>query len=166
MPSVYDAENFSGRVNLLAKTIATGARTTRATDTCCEMNDGDEVCVAVYRRSLKNPAIARNIWRYLSQEVVMAAVERLAGVDNLAAEARKTRERSRAEFEAWMADLDAKRAAEAERCKAAAMADGAELLTGLGQFRAGKGRHVTDWCPDEGSAWVQYCRIAGVQAEG
>lgn len=103
MASVRDAENFSGRVNLLARVIATGGRTTRTTDSCCEMYDGDEVCVAVYRRSLKNESIARNIWRYLSRDTVMEAAERLSGVANLAAEARNTRARSRAEADAWFA---------------------------------------------------------------
>ena len=46
--------------------------------------------------------------------------------------------------------------------KQRATAYGAELLTGCGQFRVGHGRHVTDWCDTEETAWRRFCEIAGL----
>jgi hypothetical protein len=91
MPSVYDAENFAGRVNYAATVISRGGRCTRHFDTCCEMYDSDAVVVALYRRSLKNPALAANMWRYLNRESVLDAVERFRGVRNLTAAAARER---------------------------------------------------------------------------
>ncbi len=91
MASVYDSDNFAGRVNYAASVIARGGSCTRNFDTCCEMWDGDAVVVAVYRRSLKNPKIAANIWRYFNRESVMEAVAKLDGVTDLAAAARRAR---------------------------------------------------------------------------
>ncbi len=65
---VYNPESFAARVNFAAKVIASGANTTRRFDTCFEMFDGDAVCVALYRRSLKNPKLAANLHRYISFE--------------------------------------------------------------------------------------------------
>ncbi len=39
---------------------------------------------------------------------------------------------------------------------------GGEIITGLGQYRAGHGQHVTDWCNDEATAWREFCGLAGV----
>ncbi|WP_050400396.1 DUF3560 domain-containing protein [Bradyrhizobium embrapense] len=49
--------------------------------------------------------------------------------------------------------------------KAEAQRIGAEIITGLGQFRVGLGQHVTDWCDDEATAWRQFCGLAGVPFE-
>lgn len=65
MPSVYDPENFAGRVNLAASYITKGYNTTRYFDTCFEMYDGDIVAVALYRRAEKNPKLAAALPRYL-----------------------------------------------------------------------------------------------------
>lgn len=70
MSSVYDNDNFMGRVNFAANYISRGVATTRTFDTCFEMNDGDAVCLALVRRTKKNPKskLSRNIWNYLSKD--------------------------------------------------------------------------------------------------
>jgi len=45
-----------------------------------------------------------------------------------------------------------------------ARADGARLITGLDQYRAGHGRIVTDWAHTETEAWRDYCHLAGLVA--
>lgn len=109
MSRLNDPENFAGRVNYAAAVISNRRATSRAFDNCFENNDGDEVAVILYRRSLKNPKLAANIWRYLSQSSVMPEVERLKDVStrDMAEHARQTRERARAEFQKWLADQDA-----------------------------------------------------------
>ena len=57
MPSVYDTENFQGRVSLAALYISKGRETTRSFDTCFEMWDGDAVAVALLRRAERNPLV-------------------------------------------------------------------------------------------------------------
>jgi hypothetical protein len=57
MPSVYDPDNFSGRVNYAAQCFMRGLRCTRHFDTCFEMADGDAVVAALVRRSAKNPKL-------------------------------------------------------------------------------------------------------------
>ena len=103
--SVYEPEAFAERVQFAARVISEGRPTSRRFDTCCEMGDGDEVAVMVYRRSLNNPKIAANIWRYLSKETVMAAVDRLANISSraMARHAAKTREKKKADFKRFMA---------------------------------------------------------------
>lgn len=41
---------------------------------------------------------------------------------------------------------------------------GAELLTGLGEFKAGHGAIVTDWHPTAEAALRQFCEMSGQQA--
>lgn len=48
----------------------------------------------------------------------------------------------------------------------AARADGAELITGIGEFRAGKAEYVTDWCKSADDAWRQYCTLASLSVPG
>lgn len=88
---VKDSDDFASRVNYASRVIASGASTSRGFDDCFEMNDGDAVAVAVYRRSLKSPALAANIWRYLSQNSVMESVEQFAQVTNMTREAARQR---------------------------------------------------------------------------
>lgn len=97
MPSVYDSDAFWQRVKYAAACITVGRFHTRHFDTTAEMGDGDAVVVAVYRRSLKNPKLAKNIWRGFGRESVMEAVERLRDVPTrkLAEEARRQREETR-----------------------------------------------------------------------
>ena len=73
MSRVYDPNAFAARVDLAASYIAAGRSTTRTFDTCFEMNDGDAVAVAVYRRARRNPKLRANLWRYLERSGVVAA---------------------------------------------------------------------------------------------
>lgn len=72
MTSVYDDDNFHGRVNLAASYISAGRQSTRTFDSCFEMYDGAAVAQALYRRTIKNPntRLAQNIWRYLARETI------------------------------------------------------------------------------------------------
>lgn len=76
MPSVYDEENYQGRINFAAKYIAQGRRTTRHFDTCFEMWDGDFVATALYRRAQKNPKLAAALPRYLNLDSIKATAEK------------------------------------------------------------------------------------------
>lgn len=109
MSRINDPENFAGRVNYAAAVISNRRATSRAFDGCFENDDGDEVAVVLYRRSLKNPKLAANIWRYLAQSTIMDAVERLKDVStrDMPEHARQTRARCRAEFQKWLAEKDA-----------------------------------------------------------
>lgn len=77
--SVYDKEAFEDRVNYAASVISKGIlpMNGRYFDTCFEMNDGDFVCAALYRRTLKKPQskLASNIFRFLSKDRVLAHYE-------------------------------------------------------------------------------------------
>ena len=97
--------NFQDRVNYAARVISTGRNTSRAFDNCFENHDGDEVATIVYRRSLNNPKLRANIWRYLSKETVMPAVKRLSHIltRDMPKQSEKTREKSRRDFNAMMA---------------------------------------------------------------
>jgi hypothetical protein len=101
MPSVYDADNFSGRVNYAATVIARRGGNTRHFDTCFEMWDGDEVAAALVRRADKNPnsPLARNIFKYLNEESVREVARRYAHLTarQLAQQARDTRAAREAE---------------------------------------------------------------------
>lgn len=112
--SVKDENNFSGRVNYAARVIASGKEPHRGFDDCFEMYDGAEVAVAVYRRSMNNPAIAANIWRYLGREKVVENACRLAHLSarGLSLQAAETRKRRKAESDAWFAEIEARRAAQ------------------------------------------------------
>ncbi|MGH7086047.1 MAG: hypothetical protein ACREFN_13765 [Acetobacteraceae bacterium] len=104
MSRLNDPKNFSGRVAYAAATIAAGRQTSHTFDNCFENHDGDEVSTVVYRRSIRNPKIAANIWRYLDREVVIGAATRLSSVPTremprVAAESRARKER---EFEEGM----------------------------------------------------------------
>ncbi|ANH09125.1 MAG TPA: hypothetical protein VGN93_30760 [Shinella sp.] len=96
MPSVYRTDNFAGRVNYAATVISRKGGHTRHFDTCFEMDDATEVAVAVYRRSLKNPKLAANIWSYIARETVMRDVEELKDVKTRDLPARAAQSRARA----------------------------------------------------------------------
>ncbi len=106
MPSVYDTDNFAGRVNYAATVIARKGGHTRHFDTCFEMYDGVEVAVAVYRRSLGNPKLAANIWAYLGKDVVMRDIEALKDVKtrDLAAHAAQSRACAKADADKFLED--------------------------------------------------------------
>lgn len=112
MPSVYDSDNFRGRVDYAACVISRGGAQTRHFDTCFEMWDGDEVAVALLRRAERNKRLAARIFDYLDRATVTAAAERLRDVRDLAAQAAATRARRRRESDEWLAQIDAQRAAE------------------------------------------------------
>ncbi len=59
-------ENFRGRVAYAAQVIARGGSNTRAFGNCFENNDGDEVAVAILRRSRRNPKLGANLAKYLN----------------------------------------------------------------------------------------------------
>jgi len=80
MPSVYDPENFQGRVNLAAQYILRGSQTTRHFDACFEMADGDAVVAALYRRALKNPNLMEKMPKYLSMDSVKGIADSLANI--------------------------------------------------------------------------------------
>jgi hypothetical protein len=96
MPSVYRTDNFAGRVNYAATVISRKGGHTRHFDTCFEMDDTTEVAVAVYRRSLKNPKLAANIWSYIARETVMRDVEELKDIKTRDLPARAAQSRARA----------------------------------------------------------------------
>ena len=104
MSRLNDPQHFSGRVAYAAATIAAGRPTSRAFDNCFENSDGDEVSTIVYRRSLRNPKIAVNIWRYLNRDVVMQAATRLSHVStrDMPRVAAESRARARRNFEECM----------------------------------------------------------------
>jgi hypothetical protein len=103
MSRLNDPENFRGRVAYAAKVIAYGRRPTRAFDNCFENYDGDEVATAILRRSRKNVRLSANLHRYLSLASIKVAAERLADVPTrkLPDDARQSRARGKAEFDAW-----------------------------------------------------------------
>jgi hypothetical protein len=92
--AVNNKDDFSERVNYATACISNGRIQTRRFFGAFEMNDADEICTAIYRRSLKNERLAAKIWKALDQKSVMDAVERLKDVPTrrLAEEARKQRE--------------------------------------------------------------------------
>lgn len=101
--SVYQLENFSARVNLASRVISKKGRSTRAFEACFEMYDGDEVAVAVYRRSKKNPRLNKNIWDYLSRKSIAPVAFKMRNVKtrDLSKAAKATRERRVAEMKAY-----------------------------------------------------------------
>lgn len=110
MPSVYDSDNFSGRVSFACAHIARRGGDTRHFDTCFEMHDGTAVAISVYRRSLKKPKIAANIWRYLNQDLTLREVEEFKHVTNLAQFARELRAKAEAENATYWAKREAEQA--------------------------------------------------------
>ena len=80
MTSVYDTDNYTGRVNLAVNYITRGSRTTRHFDTCFEMWDGDIVATAIYRRALKNPKLAEKLPKYLNIDSIAATAAEYAHI--------------------------------------------------------------------------------------
>lgn len=73
MASVYDNDNFAGRVNYaaacLVRKVGIGSR---HFDTCFEMFDGDAVVTALVRRARKNPKLKESLSRGLNVESIEA----------------------------------------------------------------------------------------------
>lgn len=80
MPSVYNPDNFQGRVNLAAQYMLRGSRTTRHFDTCFEMWDGDIVATALWRRAQRNFRLMERLPKYLSVESVSATAAEYAHI--------------------------------------------------------------------------------------
>lgn len=80
--SVYQDNNFQGRVEFAAAVIARGGHTTRNFDTCFEMADGHEVSAALYRRVLARPEgrLAANFSRYVNVELAKEDYEVTKGL--------------------------------------------------------------------------------------
>lgn len=115
MARVYDTDAFAERVSLACAYIAARKETTRKFDTCFEMYDGDAVGVAVYRRSLRNPRLRANLWRYLGRPMLveLAYRERRRPTRQLSAWAAELRRKGVEESERFFATIEAKRQAEA-----------------------------------------------------
>jgi hypothetical protein len=82
-PAPADDGGFSRRVATAAAWIGSGRKTSRAFDSCFEMNDGDAVGAALLRRAEKRPGtkLAANIWRFLDRvHVEESAARRPAGM--------------------------------------------------------------------------------------
>ena len=108
MPSVYDKDAFSRRVNYAAQCFKRGTSGTRHFDTCFEMDDGDAVVTALVRRADKDPALHAAIakrWGGTFPQSWLDTAAQYAGVRNLTALARQQREeadRARSERDtAW-----------------------------------------------------------------
>ncbi len=108
MSTLNQPENFKGRVAYASAVIARQGGHTRAFDNCFENHDGDEVAVAVYRRSLKNPRIAANLNKYLCGVALESAIRQLADVctRDLPEHARQSRLKANEEFEKLLAERD------------------------------------------------------------
>lgn len=92
--SVYDKEAFAERVSLAARCIASGkGLDSRSFDTCFEMNDGDAVAAALYRRAKKNPALRVALFKRLSRNTVVPAAFRARHFKVLSQHARELRAR-------------------------------------------------------------------------
>jgi hypothetical protein len=121
MASPYEKTAFASRVNLACSYISAGRRTSRTFDTCFEMNDGDAVAVAVYRRSRRNPKLRTNLYRYLDRATIVGAAwrNRRRPTRSLPAWAGELRRAAEEAFAAAMAKRDAEQAAERARVAAA-----------------------------------------------
>lgn len=110
MASVYESDNFAGRVNYAAAVISKQGKTTRHFDTCFEMYDGDVVACALWRRAEKNPKLAELLPRYISADLKAETMARYATIPtrDLGKEARKVREKADADFKIWMQQQHAK----------------------------------------------------------
>lgn len=116
MPSVYDPENFAGRVSLAAFYISQRRESSRAFDTCFEMYDGDAVAVALFRRAQKNPR--SDLAGFLECYLNLTDTEKLATENahrkNLTAWARELRAEGERALAAMFAELEARSAARRE----------------------------------------------------
>lgn len=131
MPSVYDPDNFAGRVNLAALYISEGRNSSRSFDTCFEMYDGAAVGLALMRRAEKNPdsPLARNLWLYLGREHAEANAAENGHRANLAAWARELRADGERSSRAMFAKLEADRQTRAaETYRTELTPDGEQLV--------------------------------------
>jgi hypothetical protein len=116
MPSVYQDDNFAGRVAYAADCISRQRCIgSRSFDTCFEMNDGDAVVTALVRRAQKNPKLAAALPLALNVESITARAATHAAVQTrefpkLAA---KLRKEAGERHDRWMAELEAKQTAKA-----------------------------------------------------
>lgn len=109
MPSVYDSDNFKGRVNLAAAYISKGfSGESRTFDTCFEMHDGHVVAVALVRRAVANPTgrLATNLFKYIGKDGAEEQAAKYSSVPSrdLPAVAAELRREASEKFDAWMAE--------------------------------------------------------------
>ena len=95
MASVYNPDNFQGRVAFACAYMLAGRNATRTFETCFEMADGDVVCEAIRRRAEKNPRLSARLPKYLNTQLVEHIRAKLQHLDakGLVAEAKRQRER-------------------------------------------------------------------------
>lgn len=156
MASPYEKTAFASRVNLACSYISAGRRTSRTFDTCFEMNDGEAVGVAVYRRARRNPKLRAGLFRYLDRSFIVGEAwrNRRRPTRSLPAWAAELRQTSEEAFAAMMARADAEHA---ERAATAAWAGYTveELPRGSWsewQYVRPDGTISKPW-PHEDSAW-------------
>lgn len=77
--SVYNENNFSGRVNYAATVILREGNNSRSFDTCFEMYDGAAVAAALWRRAQKNAKLAAILPRYINADMAREDAEQYSG---------------------------------------------------------------------------------------
>lgn len=109
--SVYQSDNFKGRVTFAAGVISSGGRTSRSFDTCFEMNDGAAVAAALVRRARARPdtKLAANLFRYVCEKSATESHDKLAGAD-LETVAAELREAAESRWRETLAAQDARNA--------------------------------------------------------
>lgn len=115
MPSVYDRDNYAGRVNYAAKCFMRGTSGTRHFDTCFENGDGSIVVTALVRRAQTNKklydAIARQ-WSGTFPQQWLETAAKYADVPTrkLAEKAAEVRREAAESFDRWMEEQRKKNA--------------------------------------------------------
>jgi hypothetical protein len=107
MASVYDRDNFAGRVNYAAQCIMRGIIGTRALNSCFEMHDGDLVVSALVRRAQKNQQLHDAIskqWRGAFPQQWLDTSAKYSDVPTrkLAEKAAEVRRLAAESFDRWM----------------------------------------------------------------
>ncbi|MCG7629019.1 hypothetical protein MHM88_14505 [Epibacterium sp. MM17-32] len=83
--------------DMAARVISSGQPTTRRFDSAFEWWGASAVAVALYRRTLKRPNtnLARNLFRYINEDMTLADAARFADWDDLEALARHLKEQQK-----------------------------------------------------------------------
>lgn len=79
--------DFQRMVNFAAGVISSGRPTTRNFDSCFEWWGASAVAVALYRRTRRRPntKLAKNLFRYINEEMTLADAELYRDWDDLEA---------------------------------------------------------------------------------
>lgn len=109
--SVYDLENFGGRVVYAAQIMRSGGETCRRFDTCFEMYDGNEVATTLWRMAQTDSKLMSAFMsrQYLCPDSVRATAQNLAHIADrdMARQAALTRKRSAEQYDRKIAHADA-----------------------------------------------------------